>query len=250
MNGTHTMELSLDLTGRTAIVTGAARGIGRALAEYLAGAKADVLAVDVDEEALTDVGAVERVSILATDPSVGDNAERVATTAIELTGRLDILVNNAGILRDRMLWKLTDDDWDDVLQVHLGASFRLIRAAVPHFRQQSYGRVVNVTSYSGIRGNVGQANYATAKAGVIGLTKTAAREVAGFGVTVNAISPNARTAMVESVPPDRLAELTAQIPVGRFADPAEICPAVGFLASEQAGYITGVVLPVDGGLSM
>jgi 3-oxoacyl-[acyl-carrier protein] reductase len=169
---------------------------------------------------------------------------------VEKTGRLDVVVNNAGILRDRVVWKLSDEDWHAVLGVHLTGTFNMTRAAVPVMREQQYGRIVNVTSYTGLHGNVGQANYAAAKAGIIGFTRTTAKELAGFGITVNAISPNAATDMVASIPPDRLAELQASIPMRRFADPAEVAPAVGFLASEQAGYITGVVLPVDGGLSI
>jgi 3-oxoacyl-[acyl-carrier protein] reductase len=148
------------------------------------------------------------------------------------------------------VWKLTDDDWADVLTVHTGGTFRFTRACVPQFRAQSYGRVINVTSYTGLRGNPGQANYAAAKAGVIGFTKTVAKELARFGVTVNAISPNAETRMIESLPPPKRAELTAAIPLGRFAAPREMAAAVAFLASEEAGYVTGVVLPVDGGMSM
>jgi 3-oxoacyl-[acyl-carrier protein] reductase len=166
------------------------------------------------------------------------------------TGRLDVVVNNAGILRDRMVWKLSDDDWQAVLGVHLTGTFNMTRAAVPVMREQAYGRIVNITSYTGLHGNIGQSNYAAAKAGIIGFTRATAKELAGFGITVNAISPNAETDMVASIPADRLAELRDQIPMRRFSDPAEVGPAVAFLACEQAGYITGVVLPVDGGLSI
>jgi 3-oxoacyl-[acyl-carrier protein] reductase len=121
---------------------------------------------------------------------------------------------------------------------------------VPHFRAQEFGRVINVTSYTGLRGNTGQANYATAKAGIIGFTKTAAKELARFGVTVNAISPNAETRMVASIPDEKKAELAAAIPLRRFGEPSEMCAAVGFLASREAGYITGIVMPVDGGISI
>ena len=166
------------------------------------------------------------------------------------TGRVDVVVNNAGILRDKMLWKLSDDDWDAVLSVHLGGTFRMTRAAVPHFRSQQYGRILNVTSFTGLHGNLGQGNYAAAKAGIIGFTKTTAKELAGFGVTANAISPSAETRMIAAIPQDRREEIAAEIPVRRFAAPSETAAAVAFLASEEAGYITGTVLPVDGGLSM
>jgi 3-oxoacyl-[acyl-carrier protein] reductase len=187
---------------------------------------------------------------VGTDVTGTEAVEAAVKQAADDTGRVDIVVNNAGILRDKMLWKLTDEDWSAVLDIHLGGTFRLTRAAVPYFRKQSYGRVVNVTSYTGMHGNAGQANYAAAKAGIIGFTKTAAKELARFGVTVNAISPNAETRMIESIPADRRSEVEASIPLARFGAPSEMCAAVAFLASEEAGYITGVVLPVDGGIAM
>ncbi|MFT4393977.1 SDR family oxidoreductase [Gordonia lacunae] len=241
-------NISFDFTGKSVIVTGAARGIGRALAARFVADGATVFMVDFDrvelESAAREVGAVH----IAAD--VGDTADvdRVVSTVAGETGRVDILINNAGILRDKVLWKLTDDDWDQVLRVHAGGTFRFIRACAPRFRVQQFGRVVNITSYTGLHGNRGQANYATAKAGIIGLTKTAAKELAAFGVTVNAISPNAATRMTASIPDERVADLTG--PISRFADPSEMADAVAFLASEEAGYITGVVLPVDGGVSM
>jgi 3-oxoacyl-[acyl-carrier protein] reductase len=160
------------------------------------------------------------------------------------------VVNNAGITRDAVVWKIDDEQWNAVLNVHLTGTFNLTRAVVPVMRNQQRGRIINVSSYTGLHGNVGQANYAAAKAGIIGFTKTVAKEVAKFGITVNAISPNAATPMVAAVPPAKRAELEAGIPMGRFAEPAEIAPAVAFLASDEAAYITGVVLPVDGGMSM
>ena len=167
------------------------------------------------------------------------------------TGRIDVVVNNAGILRDRVVWKLTDADWQAVLDVHLTGTFNMTRAAVPAMREQGYGRFVNVTSYTGLHGNVGQANYAAAKAGIIGFTRTTAKELARFGITVNAISPNAETDMVASIPEERARELQRRDPDGPFRGTRpRSAPAVGFLASEEAGYITGVVLPVDGGLSI
>ncbi|WP_207840042.1 SDR family oxidoreductase [Williamsia soli] len=241
-------NLSFDFTGRTAIVTGAARGIGLALSQRFRTAGADVVMVDFDADEL-DAAATRLGAIgIAADVSTTEDVERVVAGAIEKTGRVDILVNNAGILRDRVLWKLTDDDWEQVMAVHTGGTFRFTRACVPHFRKQEYGRIINVTSYTGLRGNRGQANYATAKAGIIGFTKTAAKELAAFGITTNAISPNAATRMTASIPEEKIAEVSG--PIARFADPTEITDAVCFLASEEAGYITGVVLPVDGGLSI
>ena len=243
-------NLTYDFISRTVLVTGAARGIGRELGRFFRQAGATVYLVDRDADELTLAAKEIGARAIAADVADTTQVERVVPTAVEETGRVDVLVNNAGILRDGVLWKLTDDDWDAVISVHADGTFRFTRACVPHFRAQEFGRVINVTSYSGLHGNVGQANYATAKAGIIGFTKTAARELARFGVTVNAISPNAETRMVASVPEDKRAELTSAIPLGRFGAPTEMCSAVGFLASEEAGYITGAILPVDGGLSL
>jgi 3-oxoacyl-[acyl-carrier protein] reductase len=245
-----TGNLSFDFSGRTVIVTGAARGIGLGLARRFHEAHADVFMVDFDGEVLAKAAAELGARGIEADVSSTADVDSVVSSVVAETGRVDVLVNNAGILRDNVVWKLTDDDWSQVLDVHAGGTFRFTRACVPHFRAQNYGRVVNVTSYTGLRGNRGQANYAMAKAGIIGFTKTVAKELARFGVTVNAISPNAETRMVESIPPEKRAELTAAIPAGRFAAPEEMAAAVAFLASEEAGYLTGVVLPVDGGMSM
>ena len=243
-------NITYDFAGRTAVVTGAARGIGLELARAFRAGGADVVLVDFDGDevvrAADDLGAIG----VQADVSSTADAVRVVAEAVARTGRLDILENNAGILRDKMLWKIDDADWDAVLGVHLGGTFRMTRAAVPQFRAQGYGRVVNVTSYTGLHGNIGQANYAAAKAGIIGLTKTSAKELAAFGVSVNAISPNAETRMIASIPPDQRRAVEATIPMRRFAAPSEMAAAVCFLSTEEAGYITGTVLPVDGGLSM
>lgn len=241
--------ISFDFSGATVVVTGAARGIGREVALGFASAGAIVYLLDFDplvEQTAAEIGGSGIRVDVANSGQVDAAIERVVAE----TGRIDVLVNNAGILRDQILWHLTDDDWDVVQDVHLGGTFRVTRACVPHFREQGSGRIINVSSYSGLRGNTGQTNYSAAKAGIIGFTKAAAKELSRFGVTVNAISPNAATRMVASIPPEKLAELTAAIPLGRFAEPEEIFPAIAFLASPSAGYITGVVLPVDGGMSM
>lgn len=243
-------NLSFDFAGQTVIVTGGAQGIGLELGRFFTRAGATVYLLDYDQEQLGKATAETGVRGIPADVSSTSDAEAAVAQVIAETGRIDVLINNAGILRDKVLWKLTDEDWEQVLAVHAGGTFRLTRACVPHFRAQGAGRVINVTSYSGLRGNTGQANYATAKAGIIGFTKTAAKELARFGVTVNAISPNAETRMTALIPADKKAELAEGIPLGRFADPAEMCAAVAFLASHEAGYITGVVLPVDGGISI
>ena len=245
------MNLRFDYTGRTAVVTGAAQGIGLAIADLFLRSGGHVVAVDRDGGALAAAWEA-RAEVLCIAADVADVS--AITTAVaraaEWAGAIDVLVNNAGITRDSIVWKLTDDDWRAVIDVHLTGTFVCTRAVLPHMRAAGYGRIINVTSYTGLHGNVGQANYAAAKAGVIGFTKTVAKEVARSGITVNAISPNAATAMVAAVPAAKKEELEAMVPQGRFAAPEEMAAAVAFLASEEAGYITGVVLPVDGGLSM
>lgn len=243
-------NLTFDFTGRTVLVTGAAHGVGRAIAERFGRAGADVYLVDVDADALATTAQELAATGLAADVSSSADVEEVVGRVVADTGRLDVLVNNAGILRDGVVWKLTDDDYEHVMAVHAGGTFRFTRAAVPHFRRQGRGRIINVTSYTGLRGNAGQSNYAMAKAGIIGFTKTTAKELARFGITVNAISPNARTRMIASIPSEKRDQLAATIPMGRFAEAAEMAAAVAFLASDEAAYITGVVFPVDGGLSL
>ena len=243
-------NINFDFTGRTVIVTGAAQGIGLEVGRFFQAAGATTFLVDFDGDLVESAAAEIGATGIRADVSNTEDVERAVALAVEKSGRIDIIINSAGILRDTVLWKMTDEDWEQVLAIHAGGTFKFTRAAVPHFRAQNYGRIVNVTSYTGLHGNTGQANYATAKAGIIGLTKTSAKELARFGVTVNAISPNAKTRMVASIPEDKMAYLTAQIPMGRFAEADEIAPAIAFLASEESGYITGTVLPVDGGISM
>jgi 3-oxoacyl-[acyl-carrier protein] reductase len=243
-------NIQFDFTGRSVVVTGSARGIGRAVARTFVESGAAVYLMDPDADEVR--GAADEIggTAIVGDVSSSADADAAVAQVVRDTGRIDVIVNNAGILRDRVLWKLTDDDWERVLAVHAGGTFRMTRAAVPHFRAAGYGRVINVTSYTGLHGSIGQANYATAKAGIIGFTKTAAKELAAFGVTVNAISPNAETRMIASIPDERRAEITEQIPLKRFAEPGEMAAAIAFLSSEEAGYITGTVLPVDGGIAM
>jgi 3-oxoacyl-[acyl-carrier protein] reductase len=243
-------SITYDFNDSTVIVTGAARGIGQAVSRAFADAGAAVVMVDVDADELALAAESASAMPMVGDVSRSEDVDRIVASAIDRTGRVDVLVNTAGLLRDKVTWKLTDEDWDLVVNVSLGGTFRCTRACIPHFRAQGSGRVVNVTSYTGLHGNFGQAAYAAAKAGVIGFTKTVAKEVAGFGITVNAISPNARTRMIDAIPEERLREMTALVPLGRIAEPDEITAGVMFFASDEASYITGTVLPIDGGLSM
>lgn len=240
--------LSFDFSGQTVIHTGSAQGIGYTTVEFFLSHGARVVAVDLRGEALRSL--VEQHSTLVVvEGDVADpETARAALEAAE--GRVDILINNAGLLRDRVHWKLSDDDWSRVLDVHLRGTFNFVREASPVMRASGYGRIINTTSYAGIRGNFGQVNYSAAKAGVIGLTKAAAKELAPFGITVNAISPNAQTAMIDSIPEARRKEIQDEVPMKRFSTTAEVVPAIAFLASREAGYITGTVLPVDGGISI
>jgi 3-oxoacyl-[acyl-carrier protein] reductase len=233
------------------LVTGGAQGIGYEIARYFVDAGARVSVLDRDAAQLKQAwDGREGVRQVALDVSDSAAVDEAVEGIVAWAGGIDVAVNNAGITRDAVVWKLTDEQWKAVLDVHLGGTFAVTRAVIPHMRAAGSGRIVNVTSYTGMHGNVGQANYAAAKGGIIGFTKSVAKEVARFGITVNAISPNASTTMVAAIPPERLAEMTASVPLGRFAEPAEMAPAIGFLASEQAAYVTGIVLPVDGGVSM
>jgi 3-oxoacyl-[acyl-carrier protein] reductase len=243
-------NLTYDFSGRSVIVTGAARGIGFELGSFFAGAGAATYMIDVDADELTDAAKRAGGVAVVADVRSTEDVKAAVATVIEDTGKIDVVVNNAGVLRDRVVWKLTDEDWDEVMAVHAGGTFRFTRECVPHFRERNFGRIINITSFTGLRGNPGQSNYGMAKAGIIGFTKTTAKELARFGVTVNAIAPNAETRMIASIPADKKAEMTKAIPLGRFAQPSEMCPAIGFLASEEAGFITGTVLSVDGGMSM
>lgn len=246
------MSIAFDFSGRTVLVTGAAQGIGLEIAALFHRCGAHVVPVDRDSDILAKAWPARSERVLPITADVADHHAMKSAVArtVAWTGSLDVVINNAGITRDAVVWKLTPAQWQAVIDVHLTGTFNLTQAAIPVMRAAGRGRIVNVTSYTGLHGNVGQANYAAAKAGIVGFTKTVAKEVARFGITVNAVSPNAATAMVAAIPPGKLAELTALVPAGRFAEPSEMAAAFAFLASDEAAYITGAVLPVDGGVAM
>lgn len=241
---------------KIAIVTGASRGIGRAIAIELAKNGAKVVASARNEELLAALVAEIAASggkalAVAGDVARSEDADRLIGAAMEAFGRVDILVNNAGITRDGLLLRMRDEDWDAVLDTNLKGAFVLTRAAAKVMTKQRFGRIVNISSVVGEMGNSGQANYCASKAGLIGLTKSNARELAKRNVTVNAITPGfITTDMTDELPEKVRNELMAQIPLGRFGESADIANAVLFLASDQSGYITGQVLGVNGGMYM
>jgi 3-oxoacyl-[acyl-carrier protein] reductase len=245
--------VNIDLSGRTALVTGSTRGIGRAIAETLAGAGARVAVVGRDAARAGDVASAIGHEAAGFACDVGDIASVTALVEnVEQSfGRVDILVNNAGLTRDNILFRLKDDDWDAVLDANLRGAFIAIRAASRGMMKRRWGRIINIASVVGITGNKGQANYAASKAGLIGLTKSVAKELASRNILINAVAPGfIETDMTAAMTPEARAALSGQIPLERLGTPADIAGAVAFLASEYASYITGQVLVVDGGLVM
>jgi 3-oxoacyl-[acyl-carrier protein] reductase len=241
---------------KVAVVTGASRGIGRSISLALAAEGARIVAVDLDidetEKVADEIRAfgAEALAIQG-NVTVAADAERMIEAAVEKFGRVDILVNNAGITRDSLLLRMKDEDWDAVLSVNLKGAFICSRAAAKVMMKQRSGRIINIASVVGQMGNAGQANYCASKAGLIGLTKSNARELAKRNVTVNAVAPGfIATAMTEALPEKVRQELAAQIPLERLGSADDIANAVVFLAAERSGYITGQVIGVNGGMYM
>ena len=244
------------LEGQVAVVTGASRGIGRACAIELAREGASVIvnyvsnadAAEATRDAIHEFGGT--VVLVKADVSDAEQASDVIETAVEELGKIDILVNNAGINRDRTVARLSVEEWDEVIQTDLSSMFYCTRAAVAHMREANYGRIINMSSVIGQMGNVGQANYAAAKAGMIAFTKTAAKELARNNITVNAVCPGfVATDMVTALPEDIQNNIKAQIPLGRFGEPEEIAAIVRFLCTE-GGWFTGAQLSPNGGQYM
>lgn len=245
------------LDGKTAVVTGASRGIGRAIALELAKEGANVVVNYSGSEAKAKEVVDEILKIgqkaIAVQANVADNdsVQNLMKTALEEFGSIDILVNNAGITRDNLLMRMKEDEWDDVINTNLKGVFLCTKAVTRQMMKQRAGRIINIASVVGVMGNAGQANYTAAKAGVIGLTKTTARELAARNILVNAVAPGfIETEMTEVLPEDVKNAMLSQIPLAKFGQAENIAKAVAFLASDDAEYITGQVLHVDGGIAM
>jgi 3-oxoacyl-[acyl-carrier protein] reductase len=251
-----------DLTGMTALVTGASGGIGSAIARSLAAqgarlavsgsnaAKLRAFRDELDEHTPQHLQEVDHVAITC-DLSKADDVEKLVPAAVDSLGRLDILVNNAGITRDNLAMRMKDEEWDAVIRINLEAAFRLMRAAARPMMKARFGRIITITSVVGATGNPGQVNYAAAKGGLVAMSKSLAQELATRGITVNCVAPGfIRTAMTEILPDAQKAALNTRIPMGRMGEGEDIGAAVAYLASREAGYITGQTIHVNGGMAM
>ena len=247
----------MDLTDKVAIITGSARGIGREIALKLAEVGADVAVNDIEaaaeslESVVKEIKALNRRSLAVTaDVSSSADVNRLIETVIGEFGKIDILVNNAGVTRDQLLMKMTEEEWDTVLDIDLKSAFLCTKAVIRHMLKQRSGRIISIASVVGMVGNAGQANYASAKAGIIGFTRSIAKEVGSRSITVNAIAPGyIQTKMTEQLNDDQRQEMLKRIPLNSLGTPRDVAEAVAFLASEEARYITGHVLNVDGGMA-
>ncbi len=247
----------MDFTGKVAVVTGSSRGIGRAIALRLAREGAQVVVNCRDNEAaaqevVQQIEAAGGVAIaVKADVSHGAEAQGLIDAAMKAFGRVDILVNNAGTTRDTLLMRMNEEDWDVVIDTNLKGTFQCIKAVSRQMMRQRYGRIVNITSVAGIAGNAGQANYASAKAGIIGLTKSVAKELGSRGITCNAVAPGlVLTDLTSSLPQDLVDLAIERTLLGRTGAAEDMAAAVAFLASDEASFITGQVLAVDGGLAI
>jgi 3-oxoacyl-[acyl-carrier protein] reductase len=256
MTDVHKGRIATDLGGQVTIVTGAARGLGQAIAKTLAAAGAKVACVDVNASTLADtvqaiIAAGGIAAGIAGDVTDSQRVGEIVNEVVQKWGAINILVNNAGITRDNSILRMKDEQWDAVLNINLRGTFLFIRAAAKPMIKGRGGRIINIASVSGLMGNPGQANYSASKAGVIGLTRTVARELAARDITVNAVAPGfIATDMTAALGEEMLTAIKKEIPLGRLGDPQDVADAVLFLASDAAGFITGHVLTVDGGLTV
>lgn len=242
-----------DLSGKKALVTGASGGIGAAIARALNGQGADIALTGRNVEALGKLAESTRglAHVIPGDLASPEGAEAVVKAAEDKMGQIDILVNNAGLTKDGLFMRMKDEDWQAVQDVNLTAPFRLIRATIRGMMKRRFGRVVNITSVVGVTGNPGQANYCASKAGMIGMTKAMAAEVANRGITLNCVAPGfIATAMTEGLTDEQKAAISAKIPSGGMGTPEDVAACVAFLASDEARYITGQTLHVNGGMAM
>jgi len=242
-----------DLTGKNALVTGASGGIGGYIARALHGAGATV-ALSGTREAPLEALAAElgsRVHVLTCNLSDAASVEALPKAAVAAMGSVDVLVNNAGITRDNLFMRMSDDEWASVLEVNLTSTFRLCRGVLRGMMKARWGRIINISSIVGATGNPGQANYAASKAGMVGMSKSLAYEVASRGITVNCVAPGfITTAMTEKLTDDQKGKILTQVPAGRMGEASEIAAACLYLASPEAGYVTGATLHVNGGMAM
>ena len=246
----------MDLSDKIAIVTGSGRGIGREIALKLAEVGANIVINDIGdlspvESVVEEIRAMNRESLaVMADVSSSSDVAKLVDEVISTFGKVDILVNNAGITRDQLLLRMSDEDWDRVISVNLKSVFLCTRAVLKHMVKQRRGRIVNIASIVGIVGNAGQANYASSKAGIIGFTRSIAKEVASRGITVNAVAPGfIDTQMTQQINEKQQQEMKSRIPLGYLGTPRDVAEAVAFFASEEARYITGQVLNIDGGMA-
>ncbi|HBR21171.1 MAG TPA: 3-oxoacyl-ACP reductase [Nitrospiraceae bacterium] len=246
----------MDLKGQVAVITGGARGIGKTIAEALARKGVNIVIADISsEQAQGTATEMEKLGVKATgaglDVSKSEEVVKVFSEIAKDYGKIDILVNNAGITRDGLIMRMKEEDWDAVININLKSVFLCSKEAVKVMAKQRYGRIINISSVVAFMGNPGQANYSASKAGIVGLTKTTAKEYASRGITANAVAPGfITTAMTDALPENVKEDMKRAIPLGRFGTTDDVANAVVFLASPEAGYITGQVIHVNGGMYM
>lgn len=248
---------NMQLEGKTALVTGSGRGLGKAIALKLATMGANIVLNDIESSDVIDATAEEfksagyNVIVVKGDVRVYEDVEKMVKAAVDAFGSLDILVNNAGITRDTLMIKMSEKDWDDVLDINLKGAFLCTKAAAKVMMKQRSGKIVNVASVAGVMGNPGQANYSSSKAGLIGLTKTTAKELASRNITCNAVAPGLIKSKMTDILPEKVKEnYLNNIPLNRFGTPEDVANVIGFLCSDESNYVTGQVIHIDGGLVM